>query len=66
MATERVYEIATVGALLLACKAWYDVMYYLQTRERLRACDILVNRGLELLRLAISESPNIMKKNVAN
>ena len=65
MPSERIYEIATVGALLLACRAWYDVMQFLQTRERLRACDVLVHRGLELLELAMADPPVRVRKRVA-
>ena len=61
MVADRIYEIVSIGGLLLACKAWYDWMHYLEYRERVRACDLLVNRGLELLQLAI-ETPRIKKK----
>lgn len=59
--SDRIYSIVSLGALLLACRVWYDVMNYLHTRERLRICDLLMNRGIELLQVAMTD-PSTLKR----
>jgi hypothetical protein len=61
MGSDRFQDALTVGVLVLACKAWYDVMVYLHTRERVRACTHLVDRGMELLHTALDGNANVSR-----
>ena len=47
-------DILSVGTLVLFYKAWYDVIHFLHTRERLRTYQNLIERGVDLINLAVS------------
>ena len=52
--SQNVRDLAVVGALVLACKAWYDIITFLHTRERLRSYNCLIENGAKLVKLAVT------------
>lgn len=55
-------DAAAFGALVLACKAWYDIMSFLHTRERLRVYTSLIEKGVDLVNLAIESNQKVTTK----